>query len=150
MHNAINLIASQREDLRSLDDFPWPKEFKRAETTGASGIRVFLDKFCLLDGAQWEGNLKGSGGFVGALLKSLVFLPVFSANGFTGSLGQMAQIWNPIWDCTLSSTPPTVPRCYFVTLQHAPGAKASKSKRAPARTRISCRATSYCLLTGSR
>jgi energy-converting hydrogenase Eha subunit C len=104
MHNAMNLIASQREDLRSLDDFPWPKEFKRAETTGSSGVRIFLDKECLLDGAQWEGNLKGSGGFVGALLKSLVFVPVFSiCPGFTGSLGQMARIWNPLWDASLSS-----------------------------------------------
>ena len=98
LHNSINLVASQRDDLRVLDDFPWPKGFKRAETTGSSGVRVFLDKFCLLDGAQWEGNMKG-GGFVGALLQSLVFVPVFSANaGFSGSLGQIARIWNPFWD----------------------------------------------------
>ena len=47
MHNAMNLVASHREDLRLLDDFPWPKEFNRAATTGASGVRIFLDKFCL-------------------------------------------------------------------------------------------------------
>jgi hypothetical protein len=104
MHNAMNLIASQREDLRMLDDFPWPKEFNRAESTGSSGVRVFLDKFCLRDGAQWEGSSQSSGGFVGAILKSLLFVPVFSVREtFHGSVGQMAQIWNPLWDACLSS-----------------------------------------------
>jgi len=104
MHNAMNLVASQREDLRSLDDFPWPKNFNRAETTGASGVRIFLDKFCLRDGAQWEGSSQSSGGFVGALLKSLLFVPVFSVfkDTFKGSLGQMARIWNPLWDACLT------------------------------------------------
>jgi hypothetical protein len=100
----MNLIASQREDLRMLDDFPWPKEFNRSESTGSSGVRIFLDKFCLRDGAQWEGNSQSSGGFVGAILKSLLFVPVFSAQDtFHGSVGQMARIWNPLWDAGLSS-----------------------------------------------
>ena len=104
MHNAMNLVASHREDLRSLDDFPWPKEFNRAETTGASGVRIFLDKFCLRDGAQWEGSSQSSGGFVGALLKSLLFVPVFSgSDNFKGSLGQMAKLWNPLCDAELTA-----------------------------------------------
>ena len=104
MHNAMNLIASQREDLRMLDDFPWPKEFNRAESTGSSGVRIFLDKFCLRDGAQWEGSSQSSGGFVGAILKSLLFVPVFSVREtFLGSVGQMARIWNPLWDAELTS-----------------------------------------------
>jgi hypothetical protein len=104
MHSAMNLIASQREDLRMLDDFPWPKEFNRSESTGSSGVRIFLDKFCLRDGAQWEGSSQSSGGFVGAILKSLLFVPVFSAQDtFHGSVGQMARIWNPLWDAGLSS-----------------------------------------------
>ncbi len=104
MHNAMNLVASHREGLRLLDDFPWPKEFNRAATTGASGVRIFLDKFCLRDGAQWEGSSQSSGGFVGALLKSMLFVPVFSvSNDFYGSLGQMARLGNPLWDAKLAA-----------------------------------------------
>jgi len=116
MHNAMNLVASQREDLRTLDDFPWPKSFRRAETTGASGVRIFLDKFCLRDGAQWEGSSQSSGGFVGALLKSLLFVPVFSVSKedtFKGSLGQMAQIWNPLCDACVT---PRVGRGFKIML----------------------------------
>jgi hypothetical protein len=67
-----------------LDDFPFKGEslfpaqhFQQCDEALHSQYHVFLDKTCLKNGEQWQGSGK-SGGFIGALLQSLVFVPIIS------------------------------------------------------------------------
>jgi hypothetical protein len=75
---------------------------------------VYLDKFCLRNGEEWQGTGKpDGGGFIGAILQSLVFVPVLSvkqknsygfcqdlssapdksnANKLEGSLGRLVRL----------------------------------------------------------
>jgi hypothetical protein len=111
IHDKLHLLApnagkSVSQVNQLLDSSPFPQGFKPDDSTLNSSLRVFLDAYCLKDGVGWEGdgNAK-SGGFVGAVRLSPVFVPLFSATeivtantelaqqgsskGFTGSVGQM-------------------------------------------------------------
>ncbi len=79
------------------DNFPWPKSFQRHDAVTGSSLNLFQDAYCLKEGVSWEGGGgSGSGGFVGALRISIVFVPVFSANQqgevLSGSVGQMVEL----------------------------------------------------------
>jgi hypothetical protein len=110
IHDKVHLLgpvarSSQTHEAPSLplnlDTYPWPAAFRRHESVRSSVIRLFQDAFCLKDGKAWEGDGgdSQSGGFVGALKLSLVFVPLFSAkvdqDGRTiGSVGQMIALEN--------------------------------------------------------
>jgi hypothetical protein len=111
IHDKLHLLApnagkSVSQVNQLLDSSPFPEGFKPDQSTLNSSLRVFLDAYCLKDGVGWEGNGDAkSGGFVGAVRLSPVFVPLFSATeivtantelaqqgsskGFTGSVGQM-------------------------------------------------------------
>ena len=79
------------------DNFPWPKSFQRHEAVTGSSLNLFQDAYCLKEGVSWEGGGgTGSGGFVGALRISIVFVPILSANQqdeiLSGSVGQMVEL----------------------------------------------------------
>ncbi len=107
IHNQVHLLgpaarSSQTHELprsSSLDTCPWPTAFSRHESVRSSVIRLFQDAFCLKDGKAWEGDGgdSQSGGFVGALKLSLVFVPLFSTKvrqdgRIIGSVGQMIAL----------------------------------------------------------
>jgi hypothetical protein len=111
IHDKVHLLgpvsrSSQTHEAPSvpsnLDTYPWPAAFRRDESVCSSGVRLFQDVFCLKDGKAWEGDGGSqSGGFVGALKSSVVFVPLFSAkvdpNGRVlpiGSVGQMIDLTN--------------------------------------------------------
>jgi hypothetical protein len=95
LHDKIHLLNHSK-----MDSFPWPAAFHQDSSAQGSNIRVFQDAFCLKDGMGWEGDGSlQSGGFVGALKLSVVFVPLFSAkvdqSGHlqpVGSIGQMADL----------------------------------------------------------
>jgi hypothetical protein len=77
---------------------PWPHGFEEKRPGDAN---VFLDQVCLKSGENWKHSEEG-GGFVGALLKSLIFVPLLSwrvefenkydpesKKRFKGSIGEM-------------------------------------------------------------
>ena len=77
LYNKMNVLGSRI----SVSDVPWPRSFKRDDNTLSSKVRVFQDFYCLKDGNRWEGDGGlGSGGFVGALCQSVIFVPLFSAH----------------------------------------------------------------------
>ncbi len=81
----------------------WPDGFSN-EKFRPGHANVFLDQVCLKTGESWKHSDEG-GGFVGALLKSLIFVPLLSwkvetdksqdvsnalqMKAFTGSVGEM-------------------------------------------------------------
>ena len=78
LHNKISMLGSRG----SVCDVPYPRSFKRDDTTLSSKVRLFQDFYCLKDGKPWEGDGGSgldSGGFVGALCQSVIFVPLFSA-----------------------------------------------------------------------
>jgi hypothetical protein len=106
IHDKLHLLApnagksvSQVNPL--LDSSPFPDGFRRDESTLNSSLLVFQDVHCLKDGMGWEGDggVK-SGGFVGALRLSAVFVPIFSAINVDqsgevvhrGSVGQLINL----------------------------------------------------------
>ena len=106
VHHMINLLCSAGVASQevSQDSYPWPAAFHRHESTKASCVRLFQDEFCLKSGQSWKGDgSAASGGFVGALPLSVVFVPFLSfweggdknavgdANA-TGSIGQMLNL----------------------------------------------------------
>jgi len=105
------LLARQMFDRLLLNSFKripevgmsqWPDGFS-CEKHRPGHANVFLDQVCLKTGENWKRSEEG-GGFVGALCKSLVFVPLLSwkvetreskvaSDGlemkFTGSVGEM-------------------------------------------------------------
>ena len=78
----------------------WPYGFEKPQSADAN---IFLDAVCLKPGENWKHSEEG-GGFVGALLKSLIFVPLLSwqvepkvdkndplgtKRTFAGSVGEM-------------------------------------------------------------
>jgi arsenate reductase-like glutaredoxin family protein len=97
IHDKLHLLApnaskSASQENQLLDSSPFPKGFKRDDGTLNSRLRVFLDVCCLKDGVGWEGDgdVK-SGGFVGALRLSPVFVPLFSATEIVYENTELAQ-----------------------------------------------------------
>jgi hypothetical protein len=109
IHDKLHLLApnagkSVSQVNQLLDSSPFPEGFQRDVSTLNSSLRVFLDAYCLKNGMGWEGDggVK-SGGFVGALRLSPVFVPLFSATEIVsentaqqgsgkGSVGEMINL----------------------------------------------------------
>ncbi|EKX32373.1 hypothetical protein GUITHDRAFT_121453 [Guillardia theta CCMP2712] len=74
----------------------WPRCAERPFREVQNGVKGFLDKFCLVDGKDWEA------GFVLGLVHSLLFVPMLSfyeeldettqVKRFTGSLGGLVEL----------------------------------------------------------
>jgi hypothetical protein len=110
IHDKLHLLAPNAgknvSHVNHLLDSPYPEGFKRDDSTLNSSLHVFLDVCCLRDGAGWEGDGDAkSGGFVGAVRLSPVFVPIFSAieivtestesapkGSGKGSIGQMIKL----------------------------------------------------------
>jgi hypothetical protein len=106
IHDKLHLLAPSAgksgSQLNQLLDSPFPLDagFKQDPSTYNSSLHVFLDTFCLKDGVGWEGDGGAkSGGFVGAVRLSPVFVPLFSATKIVaedpewkGSIGQMIKL----------------------------------------------------------
>jgi len=110
IHDKLHLLApnagKSMSHVNQLLDSPFPEGFKRDDSTLNSSLHVFLDAYCLKDGVGWEGDgSTKSGGFVGAVRLSPVFVPVFSAvevvtestelarkGSGKGSVGQMINL----------------------------------------------------------
>jgi hypothetical protein len=110
IHDKIHLLGPGQDKISSggafntqlLDSAPFPSGFRQDASVINSSMRVFLDHYCLMDGCTWEGLGTGDpkeGGFIGALLLSHVFVPLFSAEVdkdgniiSKGSLGQMINL----------------------------------------------------------
>jgi hypothetical protein len=99
IHDKLHLLAptagksvSQVNQLLDSSDSPFPEGFRRDESTLNSSLHVFQDYYCLRDGVGWEGDggIK-SGGFVGALRLSAVFVPIFSATDIVTENSESAQ-----------------------------------------------------------
>ena len=94
IHDKLHLLAPNAgqsvSQANQLLDSPFPEGFKRV--TLNSSLHVFLDVHCLKDGEGWEGDggVK-SGGFVGALRLSPVFVPMFSATEIVSENAELAQ-----------------------------------------------------------
>ena len=77
----------------------FPKNFKSNSLANEKLLNVFWDAKTLADGIDWKGDgSRNGGGFIGAIVQSLVFVPVLSFytdnEKCTGSIGQMVN-WNP-------------------------------------------------------
>jgi hypothetical protein len=102
IHDKTHMIhagwsGSNAETRAQEDNFAWPKSFQRHDAVTGSSLNIFQDVYCLKEGVSWEGSGGiGSGGFVGALRISVVFVPIFSANQqgdvLNGSIGQMIEL----------------------------------------------------------
>jgi hypothetical protein len=71
----------------------WPTAFRNEIP---SSVRIFYDKTCLAPGQQYDWSDRG-GGFIGALCKSIVFIPLVSlsidgAGQLIGSFGRLFEI----------------------------------------------------------
>jgi len=67
MLNSLKLIPAAGKSQ-------WPVGFEKQRP---GDINVFLDQFCLKSGEKWKRSDEG-GGFIGALMKSLIFVPLLS------------------------------------------------------------------------
>jgi len=108
IHDKLHLLAPHAGKSVSLlnqlqDSSPFPEGFKSDVSTLNSSLHVFLDAYCLKDGMGWEGDGGAkSGGFIGAVRLSPVFVPLFSAveivsentkpKEWRGSVGQMMNL----------------------------------------------------------
>jgi hypothetical protein len=88
-------IASQCRKAKRLpfmDKTVFPKSFKENDLSKQKLLNLFWDKETLADGKDWEGNgTRRGGGFIGAILQSLVFVPVLTK---TGTLERMVDLPN--------------------------------------------------------
>jgi hypothetical protein len=64
-----------------LEYSKFPHQFHQdLSNTADASVKVFLSARCLLDGEKWDWDARSKGGFVGALMQSCVFVPVFSCS----------------------------------------------------------------------
>ena len=61
-----------------MDKTEFPRNFEQNDLASEKLLYLFWDKTTLADGVDWRGDSLKSGGFIGALLQSLVFIPVLS------------------------------------------------------------------------
>jgi hypothetical protein len=72
-------LDSKNHAIPLLEYSKFPSQFhKDASHTADAAAHVFVSARCLLDGERWDWDPKTKGGFVGALMSSCVFVPVFS------------------------------------------------------------------------
>jgi hypothetical protein len=100
LYNKLLSLSNQiSTKVPCSESFYWPSEFLRSDP---SSLRIFFDKKCLAPGRPWDwaGSIN-SGGFLGALNKSIVMLPVVSmgigTDGvLTGSLGRLLRFGHTV------------------------------------------------------
>jgi hypothetical protein len=87
----------QGKRLPLITKTQFPGEFNCDAFAQQKILNVFWDKVCLTDGYKWEGDgTQKGGGFIGALVQSVVFVPVLSwyadeEGKEKGSIAQMLQ-----------------------------------------------------------
>jgi hypothetical protein len=98
IHDKLHLLApSARKSVSEMNQlldshFPLDAGFKQDPSTYNSSLHVFLDSYCLKDGVGWEGDGGAkSGGFVGAVRLSPVFVPLLSATEIVTEDTELAQ-----------------------------------------------------------
>jgi hypothetical protein len=75
----------------------FPKNFKSNDLADEKLLNVFWDAVTLADAKDWTGDgTRNGGGFIGAIVQSLVFVPVLSCyttdnEKWSGSIGQMVN-----------------------------------------------------------
>ena len=98
----------------------WPDGFSY-EKQRPGHANVFLDQVCLKTGENWKSSEEG-GGFVGALLKSLIFVPLLSWRvetenqddlkmKFMGSIGEMVARYSGALGAFVHPSPVERPFC---------------------------------------
>jgi hypothetical protein len=92
LFSALQLHAIRKVKQLSLADQTMFPASHNKHQSSVSPFHVFLDKYCLKDAQNYVSG-SGDGGFVGAITKALVFVPIFSnyPNG-KGSLGAMTTL----------------------------------------------------------
>jgi hypothetical protein len=98
----VSLSSQNFTQVPAAESFYWPKEFNRSSRSCSCPVRIFYDKECLAEGQVWDWNTNidspanrvGGGGFLGALFKSIVIVPLVSvrvdnSGKLEGSLGRL-------------------------------------------------------------
>ena len=78
----LEATSSQRQGKRVplIEKTRFPAKFNCDAFAQQKILNIFWDKACLSDGYLWEGDgTKKGGGFVGAILQSMLFVPVMSS-----------------------------------------------------------------------
>jgi hypothetical protein len=102
-------LDSKTHAIPLLEDSKFPHQFhKDLSNTADAAANVFLSARCLLDGEKWDWDSRSKGGFVGALMQSCVFVPVFSCSiddckpghdpAKIGNIARMATLAQPAHD----------------------------------------------------
>jgi hypothetical protein len=77
--NFTSMIENGSQFFPFQGETSFPREFERCVEAQTSDFHVFLDKVCLKNGEDWQGSGKADGGgFIGAILQSLLFVPILS------------------------------------------------------------------------
>jgi uncharacterized membrane protein len=92
LYSAMQLHAIRKlKRLPSADQTMFPASHNKHQSS-VSPFHVFFDKYCLKDAQNYVSG-SGDGGFVGAITKALVFVPIFSTYpSGKGSLGAMSTL----------------------------------------------------------
>lgn len=102
-------LDSKNHAIPLLEYSKFPHQFyKDLSNTADAAANVFLSARCLLDGEKWDWDSRSKGGFVGALMQSCVFVPVFSCciddckpghdPAKIGNIARMATLAQPAHD----------------------------------------------------
>jgi hypothetical protein len=78
----LEATSSQRQGKRLplIEKTRFPAKFTCDAFAQQKILNIFWDKACLSDGYPWEGDgTKKGGGFVGAIMQSILFVPVLSS-----------------------------------------------------------------------
>jgi hypothetical protein len=107
----LKATSSQREGrgVPLMERTKFPDLFNCDAFAQQKILNIFWDKACLADGYRWEGDgSKTGGGFIGAILQSMVFIPVLSSyvdeknvEKTKGSIGQLLNANDDIQDNVL-------------------------------------------------
>jgi hypothetical protein len=91
-------LQRQGQRVPLIDITRFPRKFKRDAFAQQKILNIFFDRICLADGHSWEGDgTKRGGGFMGAIMQSMLFVPVLSSyvvkdsDKPRGSVGQLLQ-----------------------------------------------------------
>jgi hypothetical protein len=128
-------LDSKNHAIPLLEYCKYPRQFHRdLSNTADAAVNVFLSARCLLDGEKWDWDSRTKGGFVGALMQSCVFVPVFSCSvddckpghdpAKIGNLARMANLAQPeqeieTWVSTVAATQTHEAYLCFETFSHS-------------------------------
>jgi len=128
-------LDSKNHAIPMLEYSKFPHQFhKDASNSADAAANVFVSARCLLEGEKWDWDKKKGGGFVGALLSSCVFVPVFSCSvddqkpghdpTRIGNIARMANLAQPsvkidTWISMMPATQTSTAYLCFETRSHA-------------------------------